>query len=221
MQPGMKYTLSQINENVKKGDVSSEHFDIENSRGRGEFLMKELADERRILNGVEITPEGNKMHYFKRVLINYKDPKGPRDVTSFDEIKEEIDRLDPEEALCYFHIDHRKSKLSSVTVVVVSSRETKLRTMMETSGFISSIKINIIGLYFVLLNLRRNLLLLNLRIFLKKFVNKLRSKKNERPIGSIRRWRFRNRRRISVLSISRFFTGRSYIQNFARRWDFV
>ncbi len=70
--------------------------------------MKELADERRILNGVEITPEGNKMHYFKRVLINYKDPKGPRDVTSFDEIKEEIDRLDPEEALCYFHIDHRK-----------------------------------------------------------------------------------------------------------------
>ncbi|MBW9225592.1 ATP-binding protein [Leptospira interrogans] len=135
MQPGMKYTLSQINENVKKGDISSEHFDIDNSRGRGEFLMKELADERRILNGMEITPEGNKMHYFKRVLINYKDPKGPRDVTSFDEIKEEIDRLDPEEALCYFHIDHRKSKLSSVTIVVASSRETKLRTMMETSGF--------------------------------------------------------------------------------------
>lgn len=54
---------------------------------------------------------------------------------SFDEIKEEIDRLDPEEALCYFHIDHRKSKLSSVTIVVDSSRETKLRTMMETSGF--------------------------------------------------------------------------------------
>ncbi|TGK38417.1 ATP-binding protein [Leptospira gomenensis] len=135
MKPGMKYTLSQINENVKRGDFSSELFDIESSRGRGEFLMKELADERRVLNGVEITPEGDKVHYFKRVLINYRDPKGPRDVTSFDEIKEEIDRLDPEEALCYFHIDHRKSKLSSVTIVVTAARETKLRNLMEESGF--------------------------------------------------------------------------------------
>ncbi|MCE9499049.1 MAG: ATP-binding protein, partial [Leptospira sp.] len=82
MKPGVKYTLSQIDENAKKGDITSEYFDFEDPRGRGEFLMKELADERRIINGVEVTPDGRKVHYFQRVLINYKDPKGPRAETS-------------------------------------------------------------------------------------------------------------------------------------------
>ncbi|PJZ70934.1 ATP-binding protein [Leptospira perolatii] len=135
MQPGMKYTLSQVNENVRRGDVTSDLFDIESPRGRGEYLMKELSDERRILNGVEIRENGDKVYYFKRVLIHYRDPKGIRAVTSFDDLRQEIDRLDPDEPICYFHLDHRKSKLSSVTLVVHIGRENKIASMMQSAGF--------------------------------------------------------------------------------------
>lgn len=133
--PGKKYTLSDINHNVKKGDITSDLFDFENSRGRGEFIMKELADERRILNGVELLPDGRKIHYFQRVLINYRDPKGSRAETSFDEIREEIGKLDNEDVLCYFHLDHKKSKLKTLTVVVSKTREEVVKKILVDNGF--------------------------------------------------------------------------------------
>jgi hypothetical protein len=135
ISPGKKYTLSDINKNVKKGDITSDSFDFENSRGRGEFIMKELTDERRILNGVELLPDGRKIHYFQRVLINYKDPKGIRAETSFDEIREEIGRLDNEDVLCYFHLDHKKSELKTLTVVVSKSREEVVKKILVDKGF--------------------------------------------------------------------------------------
>lgn len=135
MQPGKKYTLSQIEENAKKGDITSEAFDFENPRGRGEFLMKELSDERQIINGVDIDENGNKIHYFKRILINYKNPEGQRVETSFDEIREELDRLDGDEVVCYFHIDHKMNKLNNVTVITNKNREIPVRNMMEGAGF--------------------------------------------------------------------------------------
>jgi len=135
MVPGQKYTLSQIEENAKKGDITSESFDFENARGRGEFLMKELTDERQIINGVELDEFGNKIHYFKRIMINYKDPQGPRVETSFDEIREEIDRLDNEDVVCYFHIDHKQNVLNSITVIVNKTEEQKTRKIMEDAGF--------------------------------------------------------------------------------------
>ncbi|MBE7413499.1 MAG: ATP-binding protein [Leptospiraceae bacterium] len=140
MELGAKYTLSQIDENAKKGDITSEHFDFESSRGRGEFLMRELADERRVVNGVEIAPDGRKIHYFKRVLINYKDPKGTRAETSFDEIRTEIDRLDYEDVVCYFHIDHKQNKLNTITIVTHKNKEEKVRQIMEEAGFALSHK---------------------------------------------------------------------------------
>ncbi|MCC6275406.1 MAG: ATP-binding protein [Leptospiraceae bacterium] len=140
MKPGVKYTLSQIDENAKKGDITSEHFDFDDPRGRGEFMMRELADERRVVNGVEIAPDGRKIHYFKRVLINYKDPKGPRAETSFDEIRNEIDRLDYEDIVCYFHIDHKQSKLNTITIVTHKNKEEAVRNIMEASGFALSHK---------------------------------------------------------------------------------
>jgi anti-sigma regulatory factor (Ser/Thr protein kinase) len=140
MKPGVKYTLSQIEENAKKGDITSEAFDFDNPRGRGEFLMKELTDERQIINGVDIDENGEKIHYFKRILINYKFPEGPRVETSFDEIRDELDRLDGEEVVCYFHLDHKKNNLNSITVVTNRSRELSVRHMMENAGFTLSHK---------------------------------------------------------------------------------
>lgn len=140
MPEGKKYTLSQIEENAEKGDITSPAFDFENPRGRGEFLMKELSDERQVINGVDVDDEGNKIHYFKRVLINYKDANGPRVETSFDEIREELDRLDGEEVVCYFHIDHKMNKLNSITVITNKGREVSVRNLMEASGFTLSHK---------------------------------------------------------------------------------
>lgn len=133
--PGKKYTLSDINKNVRKGDITSGEFDFESSRGRGEFIMKELTDERRILNGVELLPDGRKIHYFQRILINYKDPKGPRAETSFDEIRDEIRKLDNEDVVCYFHLDNKKSELKTLTVVVNKSKEDMVRKILFEKGF--------------------------------------------------------------------------------------
>jgi|JI10StandDraft_1071094.scaffolds.fasta_scaffold122065_4 anti-sigma regulatory factor (Ser/Thr protein kinase) len=135
MEPGKAYTLAQIEENAKKGDITSEAFDWENPRGRGEFMMKEIADERQIINGVEYDETGRKIHYFKRILINYKNPKGERVETSFDEIREEIDRLDKDEVVCYFHIDHKKSELDSFTVITSSETDNSVKQIMDEAGF--------------------------------------------------------------------------------------
>ncbi|MBP9887656.1 MAG: ATP-binding protein [Leptospiraceae bacterium] len=135
MEPGRAYTLAQIEENAKKGDITSESFDWDNPRGRGEFMMKELSDERQIINGVEYDETGRKIHYFKRILINYKNPKGERVETSFDEIREEIDRLDKEEVVCYFHIDHKKSELDSITVITSSEKDASVKQIMHEAGF--------------------------------------------------------------------------------------
>lgn len=140
MPPGQKYTLSQIEQNAQKGDITSPEFDFENPRGRGEFLMKELSDERQIINGVDVDEEGNKIHYFKRILINYKDPKGPRVETSFDEIREELDRLDGEEVVCYFHLDHKMNKLNTITIITNKNREIGVRHLMEDREFTLSHK---------------------------------------------------------------------------------
>jgi anti-sigma regulatory factor (Ser/Thr protein kinase) len=133
--PGKKYTLADINKNALKGDITSDSFDFESARGRGEFIMRQLTDERRILNGVEILPNGRKIHYFQRVLINYQDPKGSRAETSFDEIREEIQRLGMDEMVCYFHLDHKRSELRTLTIVIPKQREEIVKKMLSEAGF--------------------------------------------------------------------------------------
>jgi hypothetical protein len=87
-----------------------------------------------------IDENGNRIHYFKRILINYKDSNGARVETSFDEIRDELDRLDGDEVVCYFHIDHKMSKLSSITVITNKSKEVSVRALMEEAGFTLSHK---------------------------------------------------------------------------------
>lgn len=135
MEPGKKYTLSQIEENAKKGDINSDSFDWNDPRGRGEYMMKELTDERQIINGVELNEFGKKIHYFKRVLINYKNPTGHRVETSFDEIRDEIDRLDDDEVVCYFHIDHQKNEIDSVTIISKSENDNSIKKIMNEASF--------------------------------------------------------------------------------------
>ena len=135
MQPGEKYTLNDINKNALKGDVSSEAFDFESSRGRGEFIMKQLTDERRIMNGIEINQDGKKVHYFKRILINYKNPAGARERISFGEIKDEIDRLDYEDVVCCFHVDHTADRPDRVTIATLKSQSRRVMELMSQHHF--------------------------------------------------------------------------------------
>lgn len=135
MPTGEIYTLSDINQNALKGDVTSEYFDFESARGRGEFLMKELTDERRIINGIEVNPDGQKVRYFKRVLINYANPAGPKARVTFGELKKEIDRLDYEDVICYFHVHHLGGEPDAVTIATTRAYAGKVRDIMGEAGF--------------------------------------------------------------------------------------
>ncbi|MCX7997317.1 MAG: ATP-binding protein, partial [Leptospiraceae bacterium] len=55
--------------------------------------------------------------------------------TSFDEIREELDRLDGEEVVCYFHLDHKMNKLKTITIITNKNREHGVRNLMEDKGF--------------------------------------------------------------------------------------
>lgn len=135
MPPGKTYTLSDINKNALKGDMTSGFFDFENPRGRGEYIMKQLTDERRIINGIEINEDGNKVNYFKRILINYKNPQGSRTRISFHELKIEIDRLDYEDVVCLFHVQHNYDRPIAVTVATTKSYTPKVIEIMTSAGF--------------------------------------------------------------------------------------
>tara|TARA_B100001939_G_scaffold253115_1_gene220071 strand:- start:39105 stop:40172 length:1068 start_codon:yes stop_codon:yes gene_type:complete len=132
---GQVYTMSDINKNAMKGDVTSEHFDFESSRGRGEYIMKELTDERRIINGIEVNPDGKKVRYFKRILINYAKAEGPRARVTFEELKREIDRLDYEDVICCFHVHHIGGLPDSVTIATTKAYSQRVADIMKNNGF--------------------------------------------------------------------------------------
>ena len=129
------YSLAEANLNAMKGDITSEYFDFEDSRGRGEFIMKEIADERKIINGVELLEDGTKKYFFKRILIKYKDPNGPRPVHKFDDIKEYIDKLSPDDVICSFHVDHKDNKVERITVISHKHKVEDVKNLMEKEGF--------------------------------------------------------------------------------------
>lgn len=135
MPPGETYTLSEINANAAKGDITSDQFDFESDRGRGEYIMKQLTDERRIINGTEINKDGRKVHYFKRMLINYKYPGGPRARVNFQDIKSEIDRLDYDDVVCCFHVHHRHDRPDAVTIATTRVQMDKVAAIMTENGF--------------------------------------------------------------------------------------
>lgn len=135
MPPGERYTMSDINRNALKADINSEFFDFESSRGRGEFIMKQLTDERRIINGMEVNRDGQKIHYFKRILINYKNPAGPRERVTFRELKDEIDRLDYQDVICCFHVDFRGDAPGLVTIACVRSNLPSVAQLMARHGY--------------------------------------------------------------------------------------
>ncbi|MBL8018167.1 MAG: ATP-binding protein [Leptospirales bacterium] len=125
-----KYTMHDVDMNALKGDITSEFFDFESHRGRGEFIMKQLTDERRIINGIEVNRDGKKVHYFKRVLINYKNADGPRGSINFQEIKEQIDRLGFQDVICCFLIQHSHDKPDHLTVAAAREHSKALAQMM-------------------------------------------------------------------------------------------
>lgn len=133
--PGERYTMKDINFNALKADVTSEYFDIESARGRGEFIMKQLTNERRVINGIEMDHDGRKIHYFKRILINYKNPAGARERVNFGEIKAEIDRLDYEDVVCCFHVDYKIDRPNLVTIACVKNNLPKVSALLERHGY--------------------------------------------------------------------------------------
>jgi hypothetical protein len=53
------YSIKQANFNADEGNAN-----FESSRGRGEFMMREIMDERKFINGVQKRPDGEKTYFF-------------------------------------------------------------------------------------------------------------------------------------------------------------
>lgn len=135
MPYGKQYTLAEANTNAKKGDVSSEDFNFEDSRGRGEYIMKEVADERKLINGIETLADGSKKSYFKRVLRFFMDPENKPSGNNFLELKEEVDRLDYEDVIYCVHVNYSSQESHKITVASHKSRKDVVEKLMLANGY--------------------------------------------------------------------------------------
>ncbi len=88
--PTMKfYSLKDADKNADAGMQ-----DLINPRGRGEYLMREVMNERKFFNGIEKRKDGSQVFFFKRLMRKYKNPKPKPSLHRLtDEFKKYIDSL--------------------------------------------------------------------------------------------------------------------------------
>lgn len=98
---------------LKDADINADNgiTDFESSRGRGEFLMREIMDERKFINGVQKKPDGEKLYFFKRSMRKYLNPK-PKKVFKklSDDFKNYIDSLQNYSTALFVRMDYFSGK---------------------------------------------------------------------------------------------------------------
>lgn len=115
------YSLKEANE---KADAALSDFD--NDRGRGEFMMRELVDERRFINGSEINERNQRSYYFKRILKKFKNKDHkPKAQKILPEFRNFIDQLEKYQITVFLRIDYNTEKKS----FVIASNAEDLRTI--------------------------------------------------------------------------------------------
>lgn len=124
------YSLKEANE---KADAALTNFD--NDRGRGEFMMRELVDERRFINGSEINERNQRTYYFKRILKKFKNinhkPKAEKILPEF---RNFIDQLDNYQIIVFLRIDYNTEKKSFVIASNPEDLE-KITQLMESKDY--------------------------------------------------------------------------------------
>jgi anti-sigma regulatory factor (Ser/Thr protein kinase) len=83
------YSLKEANKSADTGIL-----DFESPRGRGEFMMREIMDERKFINGYEKDDAGTGHYFFQRILRKYMKSKPKNDVSKLtNDFKQYIDTL--------------------------------------------------------------------------------------------------------------------------------
>ncbi len=104
------YSLHEADDSADRGIL-----DFENPRGRGEFLMREIMDERKFINGMEKDPEGKGAFFFKRVMRKYKNPRPKPEVNQLSrEFKSYIDSLQDYKSALFLRMDYFSRKVELV-----------------------------------------------------------------------------------------------------------
>lgn len=124
------YSLNDANKSADTG-----MFDFESPRGRGEFLMREIMDERKFLNGVEKKDDGSRNFFFKRLMRKYKNPKPKPLVARLDDdFKKYINSLQDFKSAMFVRMNYFEKKTEIVISEAHSSADT-FRDVMSRFGY--------------------------------------------------------------------------------------
>lgn len=124
------YSLKDANRNADEGIV-----DFENSRGRGEFMMRELMDERRFINGTELDIDGKRVHFFKRILRKYKNPGKRKSIPALlPEFKIFLERLEKYQITVFMNIDYTRD--TRQLVVAANEKDSdRITSVFKENGY--------------------------------------------------------------------------------------
>jgi len=105
--PSMEfYSILEANKNADEGILN-----FESSRGRGEYLMREIMDERKFINGIQKRPGGEKEYFFQRIMRKYRNPHPKAHVGYMtDEFKNYIDSLQDYHSALFVRMDYFSKK---------------------------------------------------------------------------------------------------------------
>jgi len=122
---------------LKDANISADNAvtDLESARGRGEFMMREIMDERKFINGFEKLDDGTSYYFFKRIMRKYKKPR-PKSKTEklSAEFKRYIDSLQDYSSAMFVRMDYFSNKKE---VVLSENRGTvdKIQNVMDRYNY--------------------------------------------------------------------------------------
>lgn len=124
------YSLKDADRNAETGIA-----DLENDRGRGEFLMRELMDERKFINSREIDENGNTLYFFKRILRKYRNAQNLTVETGLPpEFTQYVDKLRNYQICLFLKLNYSRHERQ---LVVASDKDdfTAIRKIMNTMQY--------------------------------------------------------------------------------------
>jgi len=100
------YSLTEANKSADSGMM-----DFESPRGRGEFMMREIMDERKFINGYEKDDSGKGLYFFQRILRKYLNSKPKKDSSQLtNDFKTYIDSLQDYGSALFVRMDYYAKK---------------------------------------------------------------------------------------------------------------
>jgi anti-sigma regulatory factor (Ser/Thr protein kinase) len=125
------YSLKDANKNANEGIM-----DFENSRGRGEYMMREIMDERKFINGFEKNDDGTSYYFFKRIMRKYKIPKKHESSSRLsDEFKNYIDSLQDYNSAMFVRMDYYTNK-KEIILSENKGRINDINKIMDRHGYV-------------------------------------------------------------------------------------